>query len=146
MRETLESFRVAAGRKALSLEVEGPEELMVRSDIRRVRQVLVNLIGNAVKFTEKGGVTIAVAENNGAAVVAVRDCGPGIRPADMGKLFRYFSQITSSDMPKHEGTGLGLYISKKLMNLLGGDIRAESEFGRGSVFSITLPLSGKETP
>jgi len=144
VRETLETFRVAANRKALSLEVEGSEQLMVRSDIRRVRQVLVNLIGNAVKFTGKGAVSIDVAEDNGAAVVVVRDCGPGIRPGDMEKLFRYFSQITSSDMPKHEGTGLGLYISKKLMNLLGGDIRAESEFGRGSVFTVTLPLHGKE--
>lgn len=146
VRETLETFRVAAGRKALSLALEGPEQLMVRSDIRRVRQVLVNLIGNAVKFTEKGGVSIDVAEDNGAAVVAIHDCGPGIRPADMEKLFRCFSQITSFDMPKHEGTGLGLYISKKLMDLLGGDIRAESEFGRGSVFTVTLPLLGKEAP
>jgi signal transduction histidine kinase len=64
----------------------------------------------------------------------------------MEKLFRCFSQITSFDMPKHEGTGLGLYISKKLMNLLGGDIRAESEFGMGSVFTVTLPLLGKEAP
>ena len=58
----------------------------------------------------------------------------------MGKLFKFFSQITSPEMSKHEGTGLGLYLSKKLMNLLGGDIQAESEFGRGSVFVVTLPL------
>ena len=76
VRETLETFRVAAGRKALSLEVEGSEQLIVRSDIRRVRQVLVNLIGNAVKFTKKGGMSISVAEKNGTAVVAVRDCDP----------------------------------------------------------------------
>jgi len=76
--------------------------------------------------------------------VAVRDTGRGIRTEDMGRLFQFFSQITYKDTPKHEGTGLGLYLSKKLMNLLGGDIRAESEFGKGSVFTMTLPLKEEE--
>lgn len=143
-RETLETFRVEANRKSLSLVTNGPDRLMIRSDARRVKQVLVNLIGNAVKFTESGAVSVQITDEGGEAMVAVRDSGPGIRPGDMGKLFLFFSQITSSDLPKHEGTGLGLYISKKLVNILGGDIRAESEFGRGSVFTVCLPFQEKE--
>jgi signal transduction histidine kinase len=78
------------------------------------------------------------------AVVAVRDSGPGIKPEDQQKLFRYFSQITSPDMPKHEGTGLGLYISKKLSSILGGDLKVESELGKGSTFSFYIPLNQGE--
>jgi signal transduction histidine kinase len=142
-REVMETFRVAAGRKSLQLEVLAPESLLIRSDIGRIRQVLVNLMGNAVKFTDKGKVSVQVREENGLALVAVEDSGPGIRQEDLGQLFRYFSQITSPDLPKHEGTGLGLYLSKKLMNLLGGDIRVDSEFGQGSIFTLTLPIIEK---
>ena len=143
-REVLQSFQPAAGRKALKLTIEAPDRLQIRSDERRVRQVLVNLIGNAVKLTSTGEVSVAVKVENGSARVAVRDTGRGIRTEDMGRLFQFFSQITYKDTPKHEGTGLGLYLSKKLMNLLGGDIRAESEFGKGSVFTMTLPLKEEE--
>jgi signal transduction histidine kinase len=143
-REVLESFQPAAGRKALKLTIEAPDRLQIRSDERRVRQVLVNLIGNAVKLTSTGEVSVAVKGENGSARVAVRDTGRGIRTEDMGRLFQFFSQITYKDTPKHEGTGLGLYLSKKLMNLLGGDIRAESEFGKGSVFTMILPLKEEE--
>ena len=143
-REVLESFQPAAGRKSLKLTIEAPDQLQVRSDERRVRQVLVNLIGNAVKFTSAGEVSVAIKGENNIARIAVQDTGPGIRTEDMGRLFQFFSQITYNDMPKHEGTGLGLYLSKKLMNLLGGNIQAESEFGKGSVFTMRLPLGEKE--
>lgn len=132
----------AASRKGMAITVEGPKTLALRSDLRRVRQVLVNLVGNAVKFTEKGEVRVTVAEESGRVSVQVQDTGPGIRKGDMTRLFQFFSRVTSADMPSHEGTGLGLYLSKKLMNLLGGDIMAESEFGRGSVFTMSLPLGG----
>ncbi|MCE5283831.1 MAG: PAS domain S-box protein [Deltaproteobacteria bacterium] len=135
----------AAMRKGIALAVEGPETLLVRTDERRLRQVLVNLVGNAVKFTERGEVRVTAARQDGAVHIAVRDTGSGIRPEDMGRLFQFFSQITSADMPKHEGTGLGLYLSKKIMALLGGQITAESEYGRGSVFTVTLPATDKET-
>ncbi len=130
----------AAERKNLVISVDGPEKVGTKSDERRIRQVLVNLVGNAVKFTEQGEVRIAVAVEDGTAVVRVRDTGPGIRAEDMNRLFKFFSQIPSADLRVHEGTGLGLYLSKKLMQLLGGDVTAVSEIGTGSVFTMTLPL------
>lgn len=139
-RDVLESFRVAADRKSIALVAETPVQIMALSDSRRVRQVLVNLIGNAVKFTDKGQVSVFITVEGHNVLIKVQDTGPGIKPEDMGKLFKFFSQITSPEMVKHEGTGLGLYLSKKLMNLLGGDIQAESEFGKGSVFIVTLPI------
>jgi signal transduction histidine kinase len=144
--EVLESFRPEAERKSLKLDITAPEKLRVESDKRRVRQILMNLMGNAVKFTPGGAVSVTVKKNEGDALVAVRDTGPGVRAADMAKLFQYFSQITSKDRPHNEGTGLGLYLSKKLATILGGDIMVDSEFGKGSVFTMMLPLQGKAGP
>lgn len=146
VQEALETLRVTADRKALELTLEAPEHLTLESDPRRVRQILVNLIGNAVKFTEKGGVAVTVTEENGAVRMAIRDSDPGIRREDMGRLFQFFSRIPSNGGQTQEGTGLGLYLSKKMANLLGGDITAESEFGTGSVFTLTLPLRKREVP
>ncbi len=147
VRDVLAGFQVQAGQKGISLSLEGPECLAVESDARRVRQVLINLVGNAVKFTEKGGVKVSIGEDDGTATVSVSDTGPGIRPEDLGKLFRQFSQVGTADTMKHDGTGLGLHLSRKLMNMMGGDIRVESEYGRGSVFTAPLPVSrGKEAP
>ena len=134
------SLGPAAAAAGLELAVEAPESLRVVSDRNRVRQVLVNLAGNAVKFTEKGGVTVLVEEAGRSARVAVRDTGPGIRPEDLGRLFQFFSRVTSPDRPVREGTGLGLYLSRRLVDLLGGEIGARSEPGRGSEFAFTLPL------
>ena len=113
------------------------------SDERRTKQVIANLVGNAVKFTDRGGIEIKVAKKDGMAEVSVRDTGIGIRKRDMDMLFKAFSQIPTEGGPKHEGTGLGLYISKKIADLIGGEIKAESEFGKGSVFAFTLPLKYK---
>ncbi len=145
-REVVRSLGPAAERKGVDLLHEGPRRLPVVSDRRRVRQVLVNLLGNAVKFTERGSVTVSLEELEGSARVSVADTGPGMRPEDLPKLFQQFSQITTADIPKHEGTGLGLYLSKKLVALLGGQIRAESEYGKGSVFSFTIPVGGNQKP
>ncbi len=145
VRNVASSFQPVAARKNVSLVVEGPDILEIRSDKQRIRQVLINLTGNAVKFTERGEVRLTITEKMGTAAVTVRDTGCGIRTEDMDKLFQFFSQITSADMPKYEGTGLGLYISKKLMRLLGGDITATSEVNRGSEFTMNMPIEKKET-
>ena len=113
---------------------------MVVSDRRRVEQVLINLLGNAVKFTDSGQVRVECRIEGEHLVTRVSDTGIGIKAEDMGKLFAMFQQI-KTDRPLIEGgTGLGLSICKKLVELLGGQIRAESEHGVGSTFTFTLPL------
>ncbi len=158
VREILGSFQVMAERKSLSLSAEIPSGIILVSDKRRIRQVLVNLVGNAMKFTEQGGVSVTArrmrrkkevdaelgpqhAETDGDFMeVSVADTGMGIKGEDLDKLFKSFSQVTTAESPKREGTGLGLYLSKRLVTLLGGEIGVESEFGKGSVFSFTLPM------
>jgi PAS domain S-box-containing protein len=146
VREVLGSFQVTADRKALSLAAEVPDRVTVVSDRRRVRQVLVNLVGNAMKFTERGGVRVAAKARDGVVEVRVRDTGIGIRRQDLGRLFKSFSQVTTPEVPKHEGTGLGLYLSKRLVTLLGGEIGVESEQGEGSEFFFSLPARREGEP
>jgi len=115
---------------------------------RRVEQVLLNLLSNAVKFTEKGGVTLRAegASDNAAGAarpvvrLSVTDTGMGIKVEDLATLFQPFRQIDSGLARNHEGTGLGLAICRRLAELLGGEIRAESEWGKGSVFTCIMPL------
>ncbi|EME71242.1 sensor protein gacS [Paramagnetospirillum caucaseum] len=119
--------------------------MLVRSDPGRLRQVLMNLGGNAVKFTEKGGVSIeaTLLEPRGEAQMArfdVRDSGIGIAPEAQHRLFSMFSQVDASTARRYGGTGLGLAISKKLAELMGGEVGMESAPGQGSRFWITLPL------
>ncbi|MBV8521980.1 MAG: HAMP domain-containing protein [Acetobacteraceae bacterium] len=109
-------------------------------DERRITQVLLNLVGNAIKFTESGGVTIEASAVDGAFHVAVTDTGPGIAPEDQRLVFEEFRQLDSSSTRAKGGTGLGLAISKKIIELHGGRIWVESELGQGSCFRFTLPV------
>jgi len=130
----------------LSVDVEDglPE---IRTDEARVRQVLLNLCQNAVKFTEQGEVAIKVSRgspgNDGAPTVrlAVRDSGIGINTSDLQRLFRPFSQLEDVPTRRHRGTGLGLYISKRLATMLGGRVEVVSRPGEGSVFTLVLPVT-----
>lgn len=109
-------------------------------DRRRVEQVLINLVNNAVKFTENGEVHVRCERLGDEVVVSVRDTGIGIKAEDMGSLFETFRQIETGLTRRYEGTGLGLSISRRLVELMGGWIRAESEGpGRGSIFTFALP-------
>jgi signal transduction histidine kinase len=102
-------------------------------------------MSNAIKFTDRGEIKIKIVKKDNMVEIAVRDTGIGIRRReDMDKLFKPFSRINRPGKIG-EGTGLGLYLSKKNANLLGGDIMVESEFGKGSVFTLILPLKYKET-
>ena len=142
-----------AHKKALALHVRVAEGIdSMTGDCRRVEQVLLNLLGNAVKFTEHGSVTLDVARvpdfqaaggaGPGPAVkFTVTDSGIGIPPASLDLLFRPFQQVDSTLSRAHEGTGLGLAICKRLTSLMGGTIDASSVLGQGSVFSMTLPLN-----
>jgi len=111
-----------------------------RGDERRLTQVLLNLVGNAIKFTDAGEVAIRVAVADGAFSVVVRDTGPGISAEDQAKLFQEFQQADNSITRKKGGTGLGLAISKRIIEMHGGRIWVDSVLGQGSTFSFTLPV------
>ena len=103
-------------------------------------QVLINLVSNAIKFTDAGEVAIKAEANNGAFYVSVRDTGPGISAADQAKLFQEFQQADNAITRKKGGTGLGLAISKRIIEMHGGKIWVESQPGQGSTFTFTLPV------
>jgi len=111
-----------------------------RGDERRLTQVLLNLVGNAIKFTDAGEVVIKAGARNGDFHVSVRDTGPGISDADQARLFREFQQADNPKTRRKEGTGLGLAISKRIVEMHGGRIWIESQLGRGSTFFVTLPV------
>lgn len=112
---------------------------IINQDQRRVEQVLINLVNNAIKFTERGEVTIECQIRDGWLETCVRDTGIGIKPEDMHKLFKPFQQIETGLARSHEGTGLGLSICKHLVTAMGGEITVESQWGIGSTFTFTLP-------
>jgi len=110
-------------------------------DARRLKQVLLNLVGNAIKFTDHGGVEIRAAQKGERFDISVVDSGPGIAPADQAKIFEEFQQVDNTSTRKKGGTGLGLSISRKIVELHGGRITVESEVGRGSTFTISIPVN-----
>jgi hypothetical protein len=145
VREVVETLSPMASEKGLELLTEVPEGVTLFSDRRRVTQVLINLVNNAVKFTDQGSVKIkARVPGDDNVEVRVIDTGVGIKKEDTDKLFQPFQQIDVSLTKKHEGSGLGLHLTKKLADLLRGDISAKSEYGRGSEFTLTMPLRYKE--
>jgi signal transduction histidine kinase len=130
-----------AAEKKLPLKVTAADDLpAVSGDERRIAQVLLNLLGNAIKFTDAGEICIQAAAVNGELVVSVADTGPGIRATDLKNIFEEFRQAEGSLAQRKGGTGLGLAIAKKIVELHGGKIWAESEVGKGSKFTFTLPL------
>lgn len=130
-----------AEKKKLTLTSEvSPDVGELTSDRRRFEQILINLLNNALKFSEEGQVRIECAVNGRDLVTRVVDTGIGIRPEDLGKLFQTFQQIDTGLTRNHEGSGLGLSICKKLVEMMGGKISVESEWGVGSTFTFTLPL------
>src|SRR5262249_16810237 len=110
-------------------------------DARRIAQVLLNLVGNAIKFTDAGEVRIVAKVADAMFSVAVADTGPGIPAAEQARIFREFHQVDSSNTKKKGGTGLGLAIAKRIVELHGGRIWVESELGSGSTFQVELPVS-----
>ena len=143
-------FRVRTDEKKLSFSVEmiGDVPQYIVTDINKLRQVFINVLGNAVKFTEQGGIGLRVrADREGATGpflrVEIEDTGPGISPDDQDKLFRHFEQ-TKTGQQAGTGTGLGLAISREFVRLMGGAITVNSQVGKGSVFVIHLPLKEGE--
>jgi PAS domain S-box-containing protein len=142
--------RGKATERGVELTLETPMILPIMADALKLKQVIVNLASNAVKFTAKGGqVTLSAHIVRGEhlklragfwAEIAVTDTGIGMSQESIGKLFQAFAQVDDSRTRRHEGTGLGLALSKKLVDLHGGEIRVESELGQGSVFRVYLPM------
>jgi signal transduction histidine kinase/CheY-like chemotaxis protein len=152
--EVVSLMGVPAGEKRLSLQAEycGPIPESIQTDPIRVRQILVNLLGNAIKFTETGGVRLLVRlqEDDGQCQMQfeVIDTGIGMTDQEMARLFEPFTQADASMTRRYGGTGLGLAISRRLAKMLGGDVEVESTPGKGSVFTLTVqtgPLAGVRT-
>jgi signal transduction histidine kinase len=130
-----------ATKKKLNFKVDVRPDLPAGyGDEQKLTQVLLNLTGNAIKFTDAGGVAIKVTAANGSYTVAIQDTGPGISAADQAKLFQQFQQADNSITKSKGGTGLGLAISKKIVELHGGSISVQSSVGKGSTFAFTLPI------
>lgn len=139
-------IKVKIGTKPVKLFLETDPSLpsVLNGDDIRIRQILLNLAGNAAKFTEKGAITIRVEdllkhENKTGLRISIRDTGTGIKEEDLSKLFAAFQQVDMKVTRQKEGTGLGLVISKSLVTLMGGSIKVKSEYGKGSIFSVTIP-------
>ncbi|MCA1813169.1 MAG: PAS domain S-box protein [Halobacteriales archaeon] len=139
--DAVESFQEPARQGGLSLELRAAPGLRVPGDARRLTQVVYNLLSNALKFTPRGGSIVVEAEPRGSEVaVTVRDTGRGIKAGDIGKLFEPFTQVHEPGDQAPPGTGLGLFISKGIVELHGGRIAAASDgLGRGTAFTFTLP-------
>jgi len=143
--KTVGSARPLAEKKGLDFRCFiSPEIGVMNGDRRRVEQILLNLISNAIKFTETGEVKIECEPEGDSVMIRVVDTGIGIKTEDMGTIFKDFRQIDSGLTRKYEGTGLGLSISKRLVELMGGQIRVTSVWGSGSTFSFSLPIERKE--
>jgi signal transduction histidine kinase len=131
-----------AAEKGLGFRTDvSPDLPRGRGDERRIAQVLLNLTGNAIKFTDTGEVTIKASAHNGSFTVAVCDTGPGIDTADQTRIFSEFQQVDGSSTRQKGGSGLGLSIAKRIVELHGGRIWVESQRGTGSTFSFTLPIA-----
>lgn len=133
-----------AAKKGLGMNQKIADDIgEIVADCRRFEQVLINLLNNAVKFTERGEVRVECTRRDGDLLVEVIDTGPGIKPEHMEILFKPFRQIDSGLTRQHEGSGLGLAICERLVKLMGGRLQVESTWQRGSKFSFTLPLAPK---
>ncbi len=142
IQSSVEKVKHPAEKKGLMLVTDlQPGSVPVTSDRRRVEQILINLLNNAVKFTETGSVTIQSRVTDGQVKVSVTDTGIGIREEDLQTLFKPFRQVDTGITRQYEGTGLGLSICKRLVDLLGGTISVSSDPGKGSTFAFDLPLS-----
>ncbi|HVY28214.1 MAG TPA: HAMP domain-containing sensor histidine kinase [Polyangiaceae bacterium] len=135
--EVVREAGIAASAKGLSLELYG-KPAIAYADARRVRQIIGNVVNNAIKFTSKGGVTVRVDPRDGGVSIAVADTGPGIASKDHEAIFREFFQ-TGESRRQRVGTGLGLAISRRLVQMHRGFIDLRSQLGRGSLFTIVLP-------
>jgi len=130
----------------ITIEVDLPKDLKpITSDRQKVKQILLNLLSNALKFTHHGSVTMTARRNakDRTMTLSVSDTGIGIAPLDQDKIFEDFRQLDNSPTRAYGGTGLGLSICRRLAQMIDGRITLQSEVGKGSTFTLTLPLKGR---
>ena len=145
LREVEEITRVLIGNKPVDVDVITHESpLYIAADPLKIRQILTNLTSNAAKFTDSGRITLSLKMEADGIKITVSDTGIGIKEEDMDKLFSAFSQLEDAKTKRHEGTGLGLTITKNLLNMLGGSISVSSVYGKGTTFEVYLPLNNLE--
>ena len=137
--DVVASMTPLADRKGLHISVDTGNCRDMVTDRDKVHQIILNLVSNAIKFTDAGTVTIGITEENGTTTFTVKDTGIGMNPDDLTTIFDQFRQIDGSTTRRHEGTGLGLAICRKLAHLLGGDLLVQSEPEKGSTFTLRLP-------
>lgn len=142
--EVMREARGLIGDRPLNVRVEG-EAVVARVDARRVRQILGNLVNNAIKFTQQGEVVVRVQRDGAQVSLSVRDTGPGISEQDRALIFEEYKQA-HGERSRRRGTGLGLAITRRLVMLHHGSIRVESELGRGSTFNVNLPIGNVNAP
>ncbi len=146
LRKAVTTVRPLAEKKSLELSLVISQNVKtICSDERRVEQIILNLLNNAVKFTDRGSVTLACVSDGRNVTIRVEDTGIGINKEDFDKLFKPFNQVDTGIARNHEGTGLGLSISKKLAERLSGSISFESRYGSGSAFTVILPVEPPKT-
>lgn len=146
VRHALAKLETVAYDREVTLELEAsPEPVPVFGDARRLEQVVINLVGNAIKFSHRGGaVFVRCQTKEQEAIVEVVDHGIGIPPEAIPRLFTKFYQVDSSATRKAGGTGLGLFISRHIIQAHGGQINVQSQPGEGSTFSFSIPIASKE--
>jgi signal transduction histidine kinase len=134
--------RERAGRRSIALHTGIDDRLgAIQADERKVRQVVLNLLSNAIKFTPEGGrIDVVAVAKDGFVEVSVSDTGVGIAPQDQEAVFEEFRQVGTDYARKHEGTGLGLALARKFVDLHGGRIWVKSQIGQGSTFTFTIPV------
>ncbi|KIO49633.1 PAS domain-containing protein [Nitrosospira sp. NpAV] len=142
LRDLAETLCPQAEQKGLAFELALPlDDIVIQTDRRALSQIVINLVNNAIKFTANGKVQVRLEtpdEGQSSLAIEVIDSGVGIKPEDQDKLFQAFSQIDNSSTRRFEGTGLGLYLSQKLANMINAQLSLRSDYGKGSVFTLTL--------
>jgi signal transduction histidine kinase len=147
MTEISDQIEPLVKKKSLSFNVGMPTGgLMLHTDRTKVKQILLNLLSNAVKFTHQGGIWVTISRDEDDLRFDVRDTGIGIRPSDLDSIWEDFRQVDQSRTREFGGTGLGLSITRKLVDALGGHVFAESVFGKGSAFTVILPIKSVVRP
>ena len=146
LRKSIDKIVPLAKKKGLELVLSiAPQVGKMIGDRRRVEQILLNLLSNALKFTDEGNIHVDCFVRDGKVITSITDTGIGIRPEQKESLFRPFRQLDAGTTRQHDGTGLGLSICKRLVEAMGGEIWVESEWGKGSTFSFSLPVEGTKS-